>query len=141
LEIFFFRCEVEAQYVNVRTLKCDRTLGASASNRQTRNGFYDARNAIHSVANQIANTWKIIGFYDCDDVERTSDGVDCFHHRHFFQSVRNRTGFSHCRLDENVCTCCQVISPLISGAILFAPEPKCQSRNRCDVLPAGIFGC
>jgi len=106
-EIFFFRSEVEAQYVNVRTLNCDRTLGASASNRQTRNGFYDARNATHSVANQIANSREIVGFCDSDDVEWASYGVRSFHHGNFFQCVRNRTGFSHCCLDENVYTRCQ----------------------------------
>jgi hypothetical protein len=76
-EVLFFRSEVEAQLLNARHFA--KTLGASASNRQARNGFHDARNVVHSVTDQIANAREIVGFGRGNDVERTCNGIDSFH--------------------------------------------------------------
>ena len=81
-EFGFFRRELEAQSIcKSRGLQI---LSASASDWQARNCFYDARNAVHSVADQIANAWKIVGLCDSDYVEWPGDNVNVFHHRNIF---------------------------------------------------------
>jgi hypothetical protein len=81
-EFGLFRRELEAQ--SICKSRCLEILSASASDRQARNCFYDARNAVHSVADQIANAWKIVGLCDSDYVEWSGDYVDVFHHRNIF---------------------------------------------------------
>ena len=83
---------------------------------------------MHSVADQIANTWEIFGFRGGDDVERSGNRINSFHHVHLFEGCRNFVGFTDCGFDEDVCTRSQLISPLISGAILFVIEQGCQSQ-------------
>ncbi len=75
---------------------------------------------MNSVTDQIANTWEIVGLRDCDDVEWACHSIDSLHHRHLLQGFGNFVGFTNSRFYQDVCTGSQVISPLISGAILFA---------------------
>ena len=116
------------QYVTSRRIKRIGTFCASASDRQARNSFYDARNPVHSVTDQIANTWEIFGFNHGDDVERPRDGIDSFHHCDVFECLDHVGCFADGCFDKNVCTCSQTISPLTSGAIIFGLEQGCQSQ-------------
>jgi hypothetical protein len=94
---------------------------------------------VHSVTDQIANTREIVGFNHSDDVERPCDGVDSFHHYDFFERFGHIGCFADGCFYKNVCTRSQTISPLISGAILFVQEQRCQSQTQAVRL--ALYEC
>ena len=89
---------------------------------------------MHPIGDQVADAREVFGFGDGDDIERSRDGVDSFHHRYIFERDSYFVGLANGCFDEDICACRQVnlsfdCRPPVRGAILFGFVDECQCKT------------